>query len=258
MSEPLTEVAEPPVPVAEAGPERKDSKTPGAPERKDSKVPAAAEHKDSKAPTTATDPEPKDSKPLHAAAATDRRESKVQISAATERKESRPSIQLSVQRARSLSRLKVRRKSYGFGSVSGILAHGAQRASQQAFEFRRPLLTYLPTYQLEPHRPFKTAAVQQVVDAMVDEFCPRGYKYNPTESPKLAMTMALDIMRAIKAMNFDRYRIIVVVTVGQKRSQSYTNTISFIWDGLWDRYVDTHREFTTCIIQVTVFGVYYD
>ncbi|KAJ2946528.1 hypothetical protein O0L34_g12582 [Tuta absoluta] len=258
--------------------ERKSSKVPppiADQERKSSKVPppAADQERKSSMDPTAAETERKDSKdsaaavPVskvqvmsgteqYAAAAEPSAVSKVQITGGTDRRESRPSI--AIQKTRSLSRLKVRRKSYGFGSVSGIIVQGATRISQLALEFRRPMPTFLPTYQLAPKRPFKEAAVQKVVDTLVDELCPRGYKYNPTDSPKLAMTMALEIMRAVKAMNFDRYKIIAVVTIGQKRSQSYTNTISFIWDGLWDRYVDTHREFTTAIVQVTVFGVYYD
>lgn len=65
-------------------------------------------------------------------------------------------------------------------------------------------------------------------------------------------------MRKIKALQFNRYRIITVVTIGQRRAQSYNNAISFLWDHERDSYVDLEREVNSAFIQVTTFGVYLD
>lgn len=65
-------------------------------------------------------------------------------------------------------------------------------------------------------------------------------------------------MRKIKLMQFNRYRIISVVTIGQKRSQCYNNALAFIWDYERDAYVDTHRETPTAFLQVTLLAIYLD
>ncbi|XP_049870360.1 dynein light chain Tctex-type protein 2B-like [Pectinophora gossypiella] len=156
---------------------------------------------------------------------------------------------------KSLSRVAVRRKSFGFSSVPGIKP--VDRTSQIGVDFKRPPLTYLPTYQLEPRTPFNVYEVTKEVNKVIDSLF-TGHKYDARMSPPLALNISAELMHAIKAMSYTRYRIITVVTIGQKRSQSYNNAIGFIWDTERDRYVDTHREETTCFCQATVFAVYLD
>ncbi|CAH2074353.1 unnamed protein product, partial [Iphiclides podalirius] len=107
---------------------------------------------------------------------------------------------------KSISRLKMRRTSFGFTSVPGIKP--VDRTSQ--------------------------------------------------ESPALALRIAAEVMRKLKTFNFNRYRIITVVTIAQKRAQSYNNAISFLWDHERDAYVDLMREVNTAFVQVTTFGIYLD
>lgn len=78
------------------------------------------------------------------------------------------------------------------------------------------------------------------------------------ESPALALRIASEVMRKVKTLNFNRYRIITIVTIAQKRSQSYNNAISFLWDYERDAYVDLSREVNTAFLQVTTFGIYLD
>ncbi|CAH4032203.1 dynein light chain Tctex-type protein 2B-like [Pieris brassicae] len=156
---------------------------------------------------------------------------------------------------KSMSRLKVRRQSYGFGGVPGI--RPVERTSNLAIEFKRPPLLFLPTYQLNPNYPFHVPTVQNAADDLLDEYF-TDHKYNAQESPALALRLAGDLMRNLKAMQFNRYRIITVVTIGQKRAQSYNNAISFLWDHDRDNYIDRQREVNSAFIQVTVFGIYLD
>ncbi|XP_072944389.1 dynein light chain Tctex-type protein 2B-like [Epargyreus clarus] len=156
---------------------------------------------------------------------------------------------------KSMSRLKVRKQSYGFSGVPGI--RPVERTSQVAIEFKRPPLVYLNTYQLEPRERFHVPRVKQATDEILDEFF-TGHKYSSQESPALALRLAGELMRKIKAMQFNRYRVITVVTIGQRRAQSYNNAIAFLWDYERDNYVDVIREVTTAFVHVTTFGIYLD
>ncbi|KAM3963436.1 dynein light chain Tctex-type protein 2B [Aphomia sociella] len=156
---------------------------------------------------------------------------------------------------KSMSRLKMRRPSFGFTGVPGI--RPVERTSQVGIEFKRPPLLFLNTYQLEPRVMFHVPTVKLATEKLLDEQF-TGHKYNVQESPATALRIAGELMRRIKAMPFNRYRIITVVTIGQKRSQSYNNAISFVWDFERDNYVDVQREVTTAFIQVTTFGIYLD
>ncbi|CAD0196659.1 unnamed protein product [Chrysodeixis includens] len=159
--------------------------------------------------------------------------------------------------AKSMSRmLKSRKQSYGFGGVPGIHPV-AGKGSQIGIEFKRPPLLFLNTYQLDSRFPFNPPAVEKVIDSVLDEYFAE-HKYNGQESPTTTLRIAGEVMRDVKALGFNRYRIFSVVTIGQRRSQCYNNAIAFLWDHDRDSYVNTHRENTTVFIQVTVFGVYLD
>ncbi|XP_026742832.1 tctex1 domain-containing protein 1-like [Trichoplusia ni] len=157
---------------------------------------------------------------------------------------------------KSMSRIKVRKQSYGFSGVAGIAPVGG-RSSQSGLEFKRPALIFLNTYQLDSHFKFSVPAVRKVIDHVLDEYFTE-HKYNLQESPAATMLIAGEILRDVKALGFNRYRILSVVTMGQKRSQCYNNAVAFLWDHERDNYVNTHREVTSAFIQVTVFGVYLD
>ncbi|XP_060810834.1 dynein light chain Tctex-type 5-like [Amyelois transitella] len=156
---------------------------------------------------------------------------------------------------KSLSRLKVRRASYGFAGVPGI--RPVERTSQVAIEFKRPPLLFLPTYQLDPSIPFHIPSVREAINEALDEHF-TGHKYSPQESPALALRLAGELMKKVKCLSFSRHRIISVVTVAQRRAQSYNNAVSFLWDHERDNYVDVTRENTFTFIQATVFGIYLD
>ncbi|XP_059050159.1 dynein light chain Tctex-type 5-like [Achroia grisella] len=161
----------------------------------------------------------------------------------------------SVAGIKSMSRMKVRRTSFGFAGVPGI--RPMERTSQLGIEFKRPPLLYLNTYQLDPFVKFHIPTVKRATEELLDEYF-TGHKYNVQESPATALRIAGELMRRIKAMPFNRYRIITVVTIGQKRSQSYNNAVTFLWDYERDNYVDVQREVTTAFVQVTTFGIYLD
>ncbi|XP_026742855.1 tctex1 domain-containing protein 2-like [Trichoplusia ni] len=156
---------------------------------------------------------------------------------------------------KSMSRLRVRKQSYGFSGVPGISA--GKRSSQIGLEFKRPPLLFLNTYQLDSRFKFCEPAVEKIVDQVVERHFIH-HKYNDQDSPALAMRVAGEVMRDVKSLGFNRYRIISVVTLGQKRSQCYNNAVAFLWDHERDSYVNLQREVTSAFIQVTVFGVYLD
>ncbi|XP_063378610.1 dynein light chain Tctex-type protein 2B-like [Cydia fagiglandana] len=157
---------------------------------------------------------------------------------------------------KSFSKMRMRRQSFGFGRVPGITAAGP-RTSQLGIEYKRPALTYLPTYQLGPTRKVKDFEVRKIIDNFLDEHF-TGHKYNVQESPALALRLSCEIMREMKTMEYNRYRFIVVVTIYQRRSQCYNNAITFLWDSERDTYVDVQRVTTTAAIQVTAFAIYLD
>uniref|UniRef100_A0A2A4IXG2 Uncharacterized protein n=1 Tax=Heliothis virescens TaxID=7102 RepID=A0A2A4IXG2_HELVI len=162
---------------------------------------------------------------------------------------------VNVAQGKSVSRMKVRRQSYGFGSaVTGIKEH---KYSMIGTEYKRPPLLFLNTYQTEPRVRFHPPSVKRAMKEVLDKHF-TGHVYSATVSPGLTIVIAGEIMRQVKKLGFNRYRIISVVTIVQKKGQNYDNAVSFLWDHERDGIANTQREIHTALIQATVFGVYLD
>ncbi|KAJ2952612.1 hypothetical protein O0L34_g6936 [Tuta absoluta] len=155
----------------------------------------------------------------------------------------------------STSRIKMRRQSYEYNSVMGLKKPDTSTAF--GLEFKRPFLIYEPTYQTEPLTRFKCSDVEKIINTILDSVYD-DHIYHVQATPALAISIANRVMKETKALQFNRYRILCVVVIGQKRQQCYTNTVCFLWDKFRDAYVDVDRENFTTFIQVTVFGIYLD
>ncbi|KAJ8722854.1 hypothetical protein PYW07_004034 [Mythimna separata] len=157
----------------------------------------------------------------------------------------------------SASRTKHRKQSYGFSTVPSVGTHSKKGSTLITTEYKRPQLVYLNTYQLEPRVRFNVPHVTNAINKILDFFF-EDFRYTSAEANIRTMLIADEVLRAVKNMKFDRFRIICVVTLAQRRAQSYNNAVAFLWDHEFDSVVDVHREEHTALIQVTVFGVYLD
>ncbi|XP_026320996.1 tctex1 domain-containing protein 1-B-like [Hyposmocoma kahamanoa] len=116
---------------------------------------------------------------------------------------------------------------------------------------------YLPTYQLNPKVRFNIEKVgkilRNIVDAELEEV-----QYNDKAIPELCLNLAESIRLAIKEQNYDRYRIIVCVSIGQKRQQGVHVYHSFLWDPDRDVYVAHNFENCHIFANIVVYGIYLD
>ncbi|XP_029032820.2 dynein light chain Tctex-type protein 2B-like [Osmia bicornis bicornis] len=82
--------------------------------------------------------------------------------------------------------------------------------------------------------------------------------YDAVEGPKICESVATDIRERIKKLNFDRYRIVVNVTIVEKASQSICTSMGFLWDAERDNYSTFTYEARTFHAYCCVFGLYYE
>ncbi|KAL0869794.1 hypothetical protein ABMA27_006016 [Loxostege sticticalis] len=117
--------------------------------------------------------------------------------------------------------------------------------------------TYQPTYQLNPRKRFSEEKVQKILKDIVDTELAEA-EYSEKTVPELTLNLAETVKNAIKEENFNRYRIIVVVTIGQRRQQGVQMFHSFLWDHERDMFVCTNYENPHIFANVVVYGVYLD
>ncbi|XP_030030578.2 tctex1 domain-containing protein 1 isoform X1 [Manduca sexta] len=131
---------------------------------------------------------------------------------------------------------------------------GRRRSS---FKPKNLVRIYQPTYQLNPRKHFNVEVVEKLLRRIVD--CELAeVEYSEKVVPELCLSLAETIRNAVKEENYDRYRILVCVSIGQRRQQNVNVFHSFLWDHERDGFAA--HTFHNCHIfaNVVVYGVYLD
>jgi hypothetical protein len=149
----------------------------------------------------------------------------------------------------------------GSGSNSNIATGRARRQSSRTSVPRagydRRLIRYENTYQMEPdddHR-VDLARLRRVATSVI-ETAISGYKYDPKQGKQFSLGLAERIRSQIKQLPFLRYKIVVQVTIGQKKGQDLRVTSRCMWDVKWDRHLTISKETQDAYVTVTIFLVY--
>ncbi|CAD7077018.1 unnamed protein product [Hermetia illucens] len=122
---------------------------------------------------------------------------------------------------------------------------------------QQPVMRFAPTYRLEPQTPFNSETAQYIIKNVMNHFL-SGSSYNPKTAANLCKGISEEIKSRIKLQKADRYKIICVVTIGQKYMQGFSAALSFLWDATKDRYVSYVYDRPNIFAIGTVYALYYD
>ncbi|XP_069699524.1 uncharacterized protein [Periplaneta americana] len=167
------------------------------------------------------------------------------IRATVEPQRPRDSLLLMTMKPRSVER---RSK---IGSLGGSLMSFRHTAGSDS---KIPMMN---TYHLKSKNPFKPDQVNQVIRAVLDKEM-EGVKYEPTTCMRLCMTLSADLRAKVKALGYDRYKLVCCVNIGEKNCQSMTTGLRFLWDTDRDNYAFYTYENASLYALATVYGVYYE
>lgn len=124
----------------------------------------------------------------------------------------------------------------------------------------KPILEYQPTYRLESMNPFKYRVVEDLIEKVVEAHMEAREKITSDETALKFLCDALsdEVLDAVKAKDFDRYRILVSVTAGEKMHQAFHQSVAFLWDSECDAMAKYVFERFDLFVITTVFGIYFD
>ena len=111
------------------------------------------------------------------------------------------------------------------------------------------------TYQMEPHLKFSVQQVQEIIDAVLNEHL-TGKSYSKEESPSLTKQIADVIKDKVKALNFQRYKILSTVTIGEVAGQGCKVCSRFLWFPSTDSYASSKFQNDSLFATATVYGLY--
>ncbi|RZF48413.1 hypothetical protein LSTR_LSTR007580 [Laodelphax striatellus] len=175
-----------------------------------------------------------------------------------------------INRIRTISKRESPKKSSskrikGNSSTSGAMASGKNNpatvpvlTSSSMAGFRTIQgIKYCNSYRLHSKNPFHPEKVQKLLQEVMDERL-TDLVYEQTACTKLCVELAADIRAKVKALLFDRYKLICFVQICEKNNQSVVSQSKFLWDSERDKYASYSFENTTLLAAALVYGIYYE
>ncbi|XP_029654056.2 tctex1 domain-containing protein 2-like [Octopus sinensis] len=113
-----------------------------------------------------------------------------------------------------------------------------------------------PTYRMEPLRRFpkETSPLAVIKRTLAENL--RNVEYAPKAGARLVMYLSDEIKDYVKALEFDRYKIVCYVVLGEKKDQDATVSSRCSWDDRTDGCACYTYEANSWYCTAIVYGIY--
>ncbi|ORX87510.1 hypothetical protein BCR32DRAFT_264274 [Anaeromyces robustus] len=131
-------------------------------------------------------------------------------------------------------------------------------------------ITYENTYQLKPTKKFSSYEVKKMLDELLqkkfvtvhqeeDEDPETIYfQYETKKAQEMSKELANEILEEVKKFEYDRYKFVVDVTIGEYTGQGVRVSSRAIWDTSTDSYASSTYRHGNVFVTAIVFGCYYE
>ncbi|NXN32648.1 TC1D3 protein, partial [Nycticryphes semicollaris] len=118
-------------------------------------------------------------------------------------------------------------------------------------------IRYANTYRLEPRNKLRDYLVRDKAQAILTNRLQEA-KYDGVSSRSLCASLSEEILKAVKELNFDRYKYVVSVLIVEKAGQAINVASRWVWDAQRDTWVSAKYETETFIALALVMACYYE
>ncbi|KAF7265581.1 hypothetical protein GWI33_021033 [Rhynchophorus ferrugineus] len=130
-------------------------------------------------------------------------------------------------------------------------------STNSLFGYDNESARYQNTYKLESDKPFNAEKVDKILKEVMEEAL-ENLHYDSEKCPSQAKWAVGQIRHRVKQLDFDRYKLVCIVSIGEKNSQDVYATCRFLWDPEKDRYATYSMENTYVYGIAYCFGLYYE
>mmetsp|Transcript_40174 Transcript_40174/g.67352 ORF Transcript_40174/g.67352 Transcript_40174/m.67352 type:complete len:135 (-) Transcript_40174:358-762(-) len=104
---------------------------------------------------------------------------------------------------------------------------------------------------------FRSSTVQRCIEQIIREKM-TGLQYDAQRASQIGKELSDMIKEKVKTMGFDRYKLVVQVTVGQRAGQCIRLASRCLWDVAADSCASATFENESLFCVAMVFGLYYE
>uniref|UniRef100_A0A182N1P6 Dynein light chain n=1 Tax=Anopheles dirus TaxID=7168 RepID=A0A182N1P6_9DIPT len=113
------------------------------------------------------------------------------------------------------------------------------------------------TYRLESKNPFQREVMQSMMGRFLKSYLDE-YKYVPKRAKRLAENLTEELRNQFKLCQFERYRYVALVTVGDKAMQDFRCVTRALWDPEKDDCISSSYEAPSFFVVASVWIVYFE
>ncbi|XP_047446025.1 dynein light chain Tctex-type 5 [Mugil cephalus] len=121
----------------------------------------------------------------------------------------------------------------------------------------RITITMENTYQMEPYQRFPVPAVTDILKDVLTSYL-QEEKYEVEWSQKMTKTICEVIRARVKDLMIPRYKIVVLVHIGQLTGQSMQISSRCLWDASNDTFASYSFKNSSLYGVATVYAVYFE
>ncbi|CAH1712886.1 dynein light chain Tctex-type 5-like [Aphis gossypii] len=120
------------------------------------------------------------------------------------------------------------------------------------------VIKYENTYRMESKKPFDERLAKVVLKTEIENHFNDETKYDPNKAIQTCSDISLNVKNKIREMEFDRYKIVCIVGIVEKRSQGVISKVKFLRDITKDKYVKTKFENNNLVATIVVGALYFE
>ncbi|KAJ3117361.1 Tctex1 domain-containing protein 3, partial [Physocladia obscura] len=96
-------------------------------------------------------------------------------------------------------------------------------------------IVYENTYKMKPDRKFQSEPVRKIAEEVLQSTL-KKIKYDSNKIADLTAKIGNDILMAVKKLEYERYKVVVDVTIGEFKGQGIRVASRSLWDTTTDTY----------------------
>jgi len=110
---------------------------------------------------------------------------------------------------------------------------------------------------MSPEKKFQTKPVEELINTVLKDQLEEE-KYDAKSSRQMAKTLSTIITNRVKALKYDRYKIVTIVSVGQIADQGVRVCSRCLMDQETDQFASGKFANSSLFGVATVYGFYYE
>ena len=142
-------------------------------------------------------------------------------------------------------------------SSTSVLAMAQGPGHSENVSKKRPKYIYENTYKLEPELKFQSDKVKAIIEDVLESQL-KDETYDPKACKQLVLTLSEIIKSRVKDLNYQSYKLVCAVSIGELKDQGFRMGSRCCWDPKWDSFATGSFKNKSLFAVGSVWGVYYE